>query len=176
MNWAKNCKSFEELARELSPQYSGYFLADATSVSIEGENNQLLLTTDVESQDIPYAALCRSENCQSWKMVFQGLKDGVHYHVRGIVIDGDPGLVKAIREMFPEIPIQLCIRHLHSYHVYHLKYLFQGPKEGIKPFLDISHRMLYAKSPKHLRHLFKEYSFGRSFFIQKGLGADVLNF
>ena len=36
--------------------------------------------------------------------------------------------------------------------------------------------MLYAKNPKHLRYLFKEYKSMRSFFIQKGLEAEVLNF
>ena len=70
----KNCKSFEEVARELSPQYTGYFLADATTVFIQGEKNQLLLIGDVESQDIPYAALSKKEDYPSWKMVLQGLK------------------------------------------------------------------------------------------------------
>jgi len=60
--------------------------------------------------------------------------------------------------------------------VYHLRYLFQGPKEGIEPFLDITHRMLYANNLKHLEYLFKEYSSMRNFFIQKGLEAEVLNF
>jgi len=60
--------------------------------------------------------------------------------------------------------------------MYHLRYLFQGPKEGVKPFLDITHRMLYAKSPKHLRYLFKEYKSIRSFFIQKGLEVELLKF
>ena len=36
--------------------------------------------------------------------------------------------------------------------------------------------MLYAKSPKHLGHLFKEYSAIRPFFAQRGLEAEVLNF
>lgn len=71
----KNSKSFEEVARELSPVYSGCFLADATSVSIEGEKQQLLLSADVESQGTPYAALCEKEDYPSWKMVLQGLKD-----------------------------------------------------------------------------------------------------
>ena len=44
----KNSKSFEEVARELSPEYSGYLLADATTVFIQGEKNQLLLSADVE--------------------------------------------------------------------------------------------------------------------------------
>ena len=108
----KNSKSFEEVAGELSPGYSGYFLADATTVFIQGEKNQLLLTADVETQDIPYAALSKKEDYPSWKMVFQGLKDRIGYPAKGVVVDGDPGLLRAIREMLPGMPIQLCIRHL----------------------------------------------------------------
>ena len=36
--------------------------------------------------------------------------------------------------------------------------------------------MLYAKNPKHLGSLFKEYSAIRPFFAQRGLEAEVLNF
>jgi transposase-like protein len=171
-----NCKSFEDVARELSPKYSGYFLADATTVFIQGEKNQLLLVADVKSQDIPYAVLSKSEDYPSWKRVLQGLKEKIGYPAKGVVLDKDPGLVRAIQEVFPGIPIQLCVRHLHSYHVYHLRYLFQGPKEATTPFLDITHKMLYAKSLGHLEYLFKEYSLIRPFFIQKGLRAEVLNF
>lgn len=109
-------------------------------------------------------------------MVLQRFRDRIHYPAKGVVIDGDPGLPRAIQEIFPGMPIQLCIRHLHSYHVYHLKYEFQGLKEGINPFLDITHRMLYAKNLKHLEYLFKEYNLMRPFFIKKGLESEVLNF
>ena len=44
----RSSESFEEVASELSPEYSGYFLADATTVFIQGEKNQLLLTADAE--------------------------------------------------------------------------------------------------------------------------------
>jgi len=64
----KNSKSFEEIAKELCPEYSGYFLAVATNIFIQGEKNQLLLTADVDSQDIPYAALSKKEGYPSWKM------------------------------------------------------------------------------------------------------------
>ena len=36
--------------------------------------------------------------------------------------------------------------------------------------------MLYARNPRHLEYLFKEYSLIHQFFIQKGLEAEVLNF
>lgn len=172
----KNSESFEEVARELSPEYSGYFLADATTIFIQGKKNQLLLTVDAKTQDIPCAALSKKEDYPIWKTVLQGLKDRISYPAKRVVVDKDPGLLRAIRETFPGMPIRLCIRHLYSYHVYHLKYLFQGTKETIEPFLDITHRMLYAKNLKHLEYLFQEYNSLRNFFIQKGLETKVLNF
>jgi hypothetical protein len=109
-------------------------------------------------------------------MALMGLKNKIHYPAKGAVIDGDPGLWRAILEVFPGIPIQPCVRHLHSYHVYHLRYQFQGPKRGIEPFLDITHRMLYAKNPEHLSHLLKEYNSMRDFLIESGLETEILNF
>ncbi|MCK4821722.1 transposase, partial [bacterium] len=171
-----NCKSFEEIAQELSPQYSGYLLADGTTIYVKGEKRQLLLTADAENQDIPYAKFSKAEDYENWKMTLTGLKEKIHYPVKGAVTDGDPGLLRALREVFLGIPIQLCVRHLDSYHVYHLRYQFQGPKKGIEPFLDITHRMLYAKNPEHLSHLFKQYNSMRVFLIKSGLEAEVLNF
>jgi len=171
-----NCKSFEEVAQELSPHYIGYFLADGTTIYIKGRKHQLLLTADVESQDIPYAWLAEAEDHENWRTTLLGLKDVIHYPAKGAVIDGDPGLWRAMREVFPGMPIQMCVRHLHNYHVYHLRYKFQGPEKGIEPFVDITHRMLYAKNPDHLRHLFEEYETMRNFLIKAGLEAEIMNF
>lgn len=63
-------------------------------------------------------------------MVLQRLRDRVHYPAKGVVIDGDPGLRRAVQEIFPGMPIQLCIRHLYSYHVYHLKVSISRTKRG----------------------------------------------
>ena len=66
----------------------------------------------LKGEDIPCAALSKKEDYPSWKMVFQGLKDRIGYPAKGVAVDGDPELLRAIREMFPGMPIQLCIRHL----------------------------------------------------------------
>jgi transposase-like protein len=171
-----HCKSFEEVARAISPHYSGYLVADGTSIFVKGDEKQLLLTADAESQDLPYAQFAQAEDYDNWKSTLLGLRDKIRYPAQGAVIDGNPGLMRALREVFPGIPIQLCVRHLHSYHVYHLKYQFQGPKEGIEPFLDITHRMLYAKHSRHLHYLFEEYNAMRDFLIESRLEAEIVNF
>lgn len=36
-----------------------------------------------------------------------------HYHFTGIVSDGGTGIVKAVQDVFPHIPHQICLAHLH---------------------------------------------------------------
>lgn len=105
----KNCKSFEEVVKELSPQYTGYFLADGTSIPVQREKYQLLLTCDIRSQDIPYAVLCKSEDYESWKMVLKGFRDRIGYPAKGVTIDGDLGLRRAVQEVFPAIPFNFVL-------------------------------------------------------------------
>jgi len=65
-------------------------------------------------------------------MVFKRLRDEIYYPATEVVIDRDPRLLRTIQEIFPGIPIQLYIKHLHSDHMYYLKYQFQGSKEVIE--------------------------------------------
>jgi len=171
-----NCKSFEQVAAELTPDYCGYLLADGKAFHVKGEQQQLLLTADSASQDIPCADWAPEGYYDSWQDVMTRLRDGVHYPARGAVTDGDPALCKAIRNVFPGLPMQLCVRHLDAYHTYHFNYKFKGPTTGVEPFLDITHRMLYATGPAHLSHLFKEYDCTREFLLASGLQREVRTF
>lgn len=171
-----NCKSFVEVARELNPKWSGYLLADGKSIFINKDEYVLLLTVDAETQDIPYARLLKSEDYENWHPVFISVRDDLGYPVKGIISDGNFGLLKAAKRVFLGVPHQFCIRHVDAYNIYHLKYQFKGPKEGIEPFLDITHRLLYAKNKVHLSKLLVEYTSQRPYFIDFGLEAEVLNF
>ena len=168
-----NCKSFQQVAAELNLDYCGYFLADGTAFHVKGEQQQLLLTADSASQDIPCAGSAEQGDYFSWEDVMTRLRDQVHYPAKGAVTDGDPALCKAIRNVFPGLPMQLCVRHLDAYHTYHFNYQFKGPTTGIERFLDITHRMLYATGPEHLSHLFEEYNRTREFLLASGLGREV---
>jgi len=208
----KKCKSFTQVAQELSLHYSGYLLADGTTVHVKGKKRYLLLTADAHTHDIPYAhlpapvclparsaqagvhrtgrrangagmahrqaqaGLGKSEDYDTRKAVFIGIRDRIQFPLKAIVIDGDRGLLKAVKEVFPTLPIQLCVRRLHNYNIYHLKYQFTGPSHGIEPFLDITHKLLYAKNPEHLQILIEKYNSMRTFLIESGLEAEVVNF
>ncbi len=37
----------------------------------------------------------------------------IHYHFTGVVSDGSTGIIKAVQKVFPHIPHQICLAHLH---------------------------------------------------------------
>lgn len=132
----KNCKSFVEVARELQPRWGGWLLADGKAVFIKGVEHALLLAADHTTQDIPVALLAKSENFEDWKRLFLLLRDEIGYIPKGITMDGDPGLFKAARHVFPRTPLQWCVWHAGQYWDYHFKYVYKGHSRGVQPFLQ----------------------------------------
>lgn len=172
----ETCKSFTEVQKELNPKWSEYLLADGKFIFINKDEYALLLTIDAQTQDIPYAMLFESESYESWHSVFTSVRDDLNYPIKGIISDGNLGLLKAAKKVFPRVAHQLCIRHVYAYYSYRLKYQFKGPKEGIEPFLDITHKLLYARNKEHLEILLDEYSSQRQYLIDSGLEAEIVNF
>lgn len=145
-NLGSNCKSFAGVAHELKPKWSGYLLIDGKAIYVKKERYALLLTADAETHDIPCAHFARSEDYESYKTLLKTVKEELHYPIKGIVIDGDPGLAKAVREVFPDITCQLCVVHLDRYHKYYFKYQYNGSGEGVAEFLEISHRLFLQQT------------------------------
>ena len=156
-NLGDHCKPFTNVAQELKPQWSGYLLIDGKAIYVKKERYALLLTADAETHDIPCALFARSEDYESYKTLLKTVREELHYPIKGIVIDGDPGLAKAVREIFPDIPCQLCIVHLDRYHKYYFKCQYKGSGEGVAEFLEISHRLIFATDPGHLNHVYRGY-------------------
>ncbi len=156
-NFGSNCKSFVEVAKELKPRWSGYLLVDGKTIHVKKERYALLLTADAKTQDIPYANFTPNEDYEGYKSLLINVKKYINYPIKGIVIDGDPGLVSAVTEVFPYIDYQLCIRHLDEYHNYYFKYLYNNSNIGVAEFLDISHKLLYATEPECIDYVYKKY-------------------
>lgn len=171
-----NCKSFVQVARELRPQWSGFLLVDGKTICIGKRKYALLLTADAKTQDIPCANLFDSENLENYFSLLRAVRDELSYPVKGITVDGDPGLLSATQAAFPGAPLQLCVRHLDEFHVYYFNYLYKGPVKGMARFLDLTHRLLYAKSLRHLKHLIQEYLTCREDLIEAGLFKEIKNF
>jgi len=172
----ENCKSFEQVAHELKPQWSGYLLIDGKTIYIKKDKEALLLTADAKTQDIPCAVLFDSEEATNYKELLECVKSEIHYPIKGITVDGDPALLSAISSVFPNVPLQLCVRHYLENLENHFKYHYQGIPDGIPRFLNLVQRMLYAKNISHLDHLYKEYLDKLDYFRITGLGKEVDRF
>lgn len=162
-----NCKSFVDVHAELQPCWSGYLLLDGKSIPVKKERYALLLTADAATQDIPCALFSQSEDYKSYRALLTTVKEDLRYPIKGLVIDGDPGLIRAVREVFPGVPWQLCVKHLDGYHNYHFRYQYAGSGVGVAEFLEISHKLLFATKPAHLGYLYQEYSAFRDLFEDK---------
>jgi len=93
------------VAEELKPQWGGYLLTDEKDIFIRVKEYALLLTADAQTQDIPMAYLAMSENREDWKSVFIPLRDRIPYPLPRLVIDGDFGLLAAIKRVFLGTPV-----------------------------------------------------------------------
>lgn len=118
----------------------------------------MLLTADALTQDIPMAKLSFSEDYQNYYELLKTIRDDIKFPLKGVTTDGDPGLLKAVKEVFPDAPppanlcragFQLCTKHLDSYHRYYFNYKYQGSREGIDLFLKFTHQLLFASDAKH---------------------------
>jgi transposase-like protein len=172
-----NCKSLAEVAEELKPQWSGSLLLDGKAIYIKKERYALLLAADVGTHDIPCALLTKSEGYEGYKSLLKTLKEDLQYPIKGVVIDGDPGLIKAVDEAFPDIDYQLCIKHLDRYHNYFFNYQYKGSAIGVAEFLEISHRLLYATKLSHLNYVYRDYlEFLNQFEDKIGFKRLISNF
>jgi transposase-like protein len=172
----ENCKSFLKVAQELKPKWSGYLLIDGKMIRIKKEKEALLITADAKTQDIPCAGLFDAEDTNNYKSLLENVKNEIKYPIKGIIVDGDPALSSAISSVFPNIPIQLCVRHYSENLKNHFKYHYRGIPDGIPRFLELAQWMLYVKNIADLDCLYKEYLDKLDYFRITGLKKEVDQF
>lgn len=106
--------SSEAITTWLKPKCSGYYALDGTWMKYRGKDFVLLILFDVKTLDVVGWQVATKETYEAYKKLlksnYQGIKDGV----KGFFCDGDPGLLQALKEYFPGIPIQLCVFHKYA--------------------------------------------------------------
>jgi len=109
---ARGCKSPLEVSMELKPVWGGSLQLDAFHLKVQGLPRVFLLAVDAETQDILHARVLPDEkdHRRITKMLIE-LRDVLHYHPKIIVIDDNPSLLKAVRLVYPNVPVQLCAWH-----------------------------------------------------------------
>ena len=142
-----NCKSPLEVSLELKPKWSGFLLLDGDAINVLGKEESLLLGVDVYAQDIPVGLLVRQELKIHWVLILNVLKIQLGYPFKGVVSDGDPRIKGAVKEVTPDVPYQICIKHYEDFLRYVLRYQFKrrrGMHREYERFIDEVHQMLYA--------------------------------
>lgn len=97
----------------LKPIRSGYFALDGTWLKYRGREFVLLILFDVETLDVVAATVASDENYDSYKALIAPVAAELG-QTKGFFSDGEPGLLKLIKERYPQTPIQLCVFHKYS--------------------------------------------------------------
>lgn len=72
-----------------------------------------------------------NENKEGWESVFIPFRESIHYPLQRLVIDEDFGLWAAIKRVFHNVPIQLCVCHVEQFLNYHFRYKYKGNGKGV---------------------------------------------
>lgn len=101
-----------EMTRELCEYTSGILIIDGKYVKVRGYKQKIpfIYGIDYETHDIVFGMLARAENEASFLTFFQTLKD-VNYPLKIVVADDRSSLPLALKQVYPEIPLQLCLNH-----------------------------------------------------------------
>jgi len=113
INVALKLPSLVYLNQELNIIWSGRYLLDGLFFSVAGKMKALLILSDAKSLDIIDYEIAKQENYDSWFKFLARVKVNISRNDIQIffVSDGKRGLHQALSELFPNIPVQLCLVH-----------------------------------------------------------------
>lgn len=103
-----------EITKWLKPARFGYYALDGTWMKDRGKDFVLLILFDVETLDIINYRIASGETEQSYTKLLEEVYDEISANPKGFFCDGDPGLLKALKKLFPKTPIQLCVFHKYA--------------------------------------------------------------
>ena len=98
----------------LKPERSGFYALDGTWLKYRGMDIVLLILFDVKTLDIVNWRVIREETQAAYEQLLVDAYAEIANNIRGFHCDGDPGLLAAIKSLFPDTPIQLCVFHKYS--------------------------------------------------------------
>jgi len=111
---ADSLPSSLSLSARLHPKRFGYYALDGTWMKLQGQDFVLLILLDVHSLDVVNYCVAPEETEAAYGKLIDEVRDEISQGLKGFFCDGDPGLLKAIRDRFPDTPTQLCVFHKYS--------------------------------------------------------------
>lgn len=118
-----------QISRWLKPKRSGYYAIDGTWLKYRGRDFVLLILFDVQTLDVVSYTVAREETKDSCVRLIKLAWEEISVGAKGFYCDGEPGLLKAIKEQFPGTPLQLCV--FHKYQRIHQIVPFTRPKSKL---------------------------------------------
>lgn len=98
----------------LKPKRSGYYALDGTWLKYRGMDLVLLIVLDVATLDLVNWTVALEECAESYQKLIDPVKSEIAHDLKGFFCDGDPGLLKVLKEYFPGAAVQLCVFHKYS--------------------------------------------------------------
>lgn len=147
--------SNSEITNWLQPIRSGYYALDGTWMKYRGNDFVLLILFDVETLDIVNYRIASAETEQAYLKLLKGVYDEINANPKGFFCDGDPGLLKALKTLFPQAPIQLCVFHKYcrAGQIISFKYIKNDVDKEIKKKVE---SILFAKTKQEAIDNLKE--------------------
>src|SRR5579859_6481235 len=104
--------TLDEVDALYEPKRSGYFALDGVWFSYNETEIVLLVCFDPETFDIVGALWQEEESYEGYKTLLLSVLQKIpKEQVKGVYGDGDKGLLKALNELLPTVPFQLCVVH-----------------------------------------------------------------
>lgn len=137
-----------ELNTTLEITWSGRYLLDALFFTVSGNNRALLILADAKSLDVIDYQISDTENYTTWYPFLLQVKSYLNPQDTRVffVSDGKKGLHQALKELFPDVPRQLCIAHKQRRINQILPLVYGTPID--KMFGHIAHRAIGSSSQK----------------------------
>lgn len=111
---ADNVPNNEQISQWLKPKRSGYYALDGTWLKYRGRDIVLLILLDVKTLDIVAYQIALTESTETYTKLIQKALLEISDGIKGLFCDGDPDLLKALKNHFPKAPIQLCVFHKYT--------------------------------------------------------------
>lgn len=100
------------LTKDYCTYSSGILIIDGKYIKVRGFKTRIpfIYAMDYETHDILFGVLAPAEDTRAFLKCFRTLKD-LGYPLQIVVADDRAGLPKALKRVFPDVPLQLCLNH-----------------------------------------------------------------
>ena len=133
-----------DITRQYCEYSSGILIIDGKYIKVKGFKHKIpfIYAIDYETHDILFGMLVSAEDKESFLTFFQTLK-ALEYPLQIVVADDRSTLQIALKQVYPAIPLQLCLNH----------YL-----ENIRKVLQVRTETIHHHFFNSLKkHIFDEY-------------------